>query len=243
MTALGLGPVEMLAAWETGAADPVERANALLLAGGLMSRDAIRQLPLGARERALLALRGATFGPVLEGMADCPACGATLDVALDTRELCQEPRRTDQAASVPLVADGISAWLRTPTAADLDRVHGLDPELASRRLFEACVLRAERDGSPIAPADLSDSVREAAAEALGDNDPLLDAGVAVTCPECGTSAVIGLDVGSFLWQEVADEARRLLEEVATLARAFGWSEEAILAMRPARRRAYLALVD
>ena len=52
-----------------------------------------------------------------------------------------------------------------------------------------------------------------------------------------------VDVGSFVWEEIAAEARRVVHEVDRLARAYGWREADILAMTPARRRTYLALVE
>ena len=44
---------------------------------------------------------------------------------------------------------------------------------------------------------------------------------------------------AFLWDEVDVRARRLLDEVHALAGAYGWSEQRILALSEARRRAYL----
>ena len=46
----------------------------------------------------------------------------------------------------------------------------------------------------------------------------------------------------FVTTELAHHSVRLLTDVAELAYAFGWSEEAILALSEPRRRAYLAMV-
>jgi hypothetical protein len=51
------------------------------------------------------------------------------------------------------------------------------------------------------------------------------------------------DIGAFLWEEIAAQARRLLREVHTLARAYGWREADILVMSAARRQAYLEMVS
>jgi hypothetical protein len=50
-------------------------------------------------------------------------------------------------------------------------------------------------------------------------------------------------VADFLAVEVAGLAKQQLLEVAILARAYGWSEAAILAMPPARRRVYRELAE
>jgi hypothetical protein len=41
---------------------------------------------------------------------------------------------------------------------------------------------------------------------------------------------------------VTEQAHAVLTDVATLAVAFGWSEQEVLALSPARFRAYLGLV-
>ena len=47
----------------------------------------------------------------------------------------------------------------------------------------------------------------------------------------------------YLWRRVVAEARRLLREVHIIARAYGWSSEAVLALSPARRAAHIALIE
>jgi len=50
------------------------------------------------------------------------------------------------------------------------------------------------------------------------------------------------DIASFFWAEICVQAKRLLREVHTLARAYGWREMDILSMSPARRQFYLEMV-
>ncbi len=45
-----------------------------------------------------------------------------------------------------------------------------------------------------------------------------------------------------LWREIHAWAKRQLDEVHTLASAYGWSEADILAMSASRRRRYVSLV-
>jgi hypothetical protein len=88
-----------------------------------------------------------------------------------------------------------------------------------------------------APADLLARAESAMAEA----DPLAEVMVGLSCPECGSAFESDLDLGSFVWEEVGARARRLLQEIDTLARAYGWSEADVLALSEHRRSAYLGL--
>ena len=78
--------------------------------------------------------------------------------------------------------------------------------------------------------------------AMADGDRLAEVLVDVACPECGVSFVADLDPIGFVWAGVESQARRTLRQVDVLARAYGWTEREILALSPARRSAYLAIV-
>jgi hypothetical protein len=65
--------------------------------------------------------------------------------------------------------------------------------------------------------------------------------VDLTCPSCQEPWEVTLDIVTYLWDEIAAEARRLIYEVDVLARAYGWREADVLAMTPQRRQAYLEL--
>ncbi|WP_431284182.1 hypothetical protein ACQW02_05060 [Humitalea sp. 24SJ18S-53] len=222
-TPRGLDAAGVIAAWEAGP-DPAMF--------GLHPDQ-----PLGMRMRDVLGIRIASFGPVLDAVADCPDCGAALDVALDLRDLLRDPPPDD--APCHIAAEGFYARVRAPTAADLHAA-ALAPDPA-RALFEACILDATHGDTPVPPKTLPDSLRIAATEVLGARDPLIEVTVSLTCPDCGAVALAGLDAEALLAQDIAAAAPRLLAEVAALARAYGWAEAEILALPAARRRAYLDL--
>ncbi len=77
--------------------------------------------------------------------------------------------------------------------------------------------------------------------ATGEADSLALITIAAICPACGQQGSYIFDPITFLWQEVEVRGRRLMREVQSLARALAWSEAAILAMSPPRRRHYLLL--
>lgn len=228
-----LSAAETLSIWERGAVRrPVDRA-ALLAARARpdVAPEDVAALPLGAVTRALLALRIATFGPAAAGVADCAACGERLDLDLDVAALLD-------GLPPPAGDIAVAGWrVRPPGLADLAAIDGeTDTARAVRRLLDRCTLAAGE--APLDPAILA-----AIEAALDAHDPAADLAIAVACPLCGEETLADLDVGALFWEEIAVSARLLLGEVHRLARAYGWSEAEILGLGPARRAAYLALVD
>src|SRR5262245_37609729 len=80
-----LNASDLIALWERAQpASPIERADAILAAAWPeLGAENAAALPIGARDRLLLTLRAAQFGPVLEGRATCPECNAAIELAFD----------------------------------------------------------------------------------------------------------------------------------------------------------------
>jgi uncharacterized membrane protein len=238
----------LLTAWEAGAGRPaVERAVTLAaLASGCGAGD-VANLPLGECDRLLLALRERCFGPHLDGLADCPACGARLDVRIDIDELLVAAEPGQLSEQVIDVA-GTEVRLRPLTSRDVGACGG-DRD----RLLARCVVRTPRESSaPDAPTwpdapDATDALPgvpepdllKAIEASLDQLDPQAAVALTLDCPACGTDWRAPVDVTEFVWGEVDRFARRLLSDVHALARAYGWTESDVLAVSPARRRCYL----
>jgi hypothetical protein len=77
---------------------------------------------------------------------------------------------------------------------------------------------------------------------MAELDGQADVSLDLNCAACAHRWQAPFDPAAFLLREVAEYAARLTTEVHQLARAYGWSEESILAMGPVRRRRYLSLV-
>lgn len=177
-------------------------------------------LPLAELDRRIWALRADWLGAAAgEAVCTCPACGGRLEFTLPAG-FALPPAATQ---TVSVAWRGRDHALRQPRLSDIGPT-GLDP----RRLGEG-------------PWD-DPGFAEAAARALQAADPALGLGFAMTCPDCGAALEQLFDPAGYFWAEIEDLARRLLHEVALLARAFGWSEAEILAMPPARRALYLSEV-
>jgi hypothetical protein len=69
-----------------------------------------------------------------------------------------------------------------------------------------------------------------------------DVQLSLACPACKRQWETAFDIASFLWGEIHAWAQRVLREVATLARVYGWREADILSMSAGRRQAYLELI-
>lgn len=193
-------------------------------------------LPIGARDRRLTALRRATFGDRLDLAADCPACGAALDVTLSTDALPGEDIPPPRAH----VAIGGAAFaIRPLTTLDLEEA-AAEPDLAAVRARLAWAALDPID-APL-PLALTPKEIEAIADALAMLDPAADPYVALNCPRCETAWDAPVDIARLIAADIAGAAGALLDEVHDLALAYHWSEAAILALPPARRHAYLARV-
>jgi hypothetical protein len=221
---------QLLAVWERCAGrTPGERALELLALAGPGEGGS---LTAGERDGALLDLRERLFGPELAGAGRCEGCGEEVEFSLRTDDIRRSGSEPQTLAS--FAVDGYELRARLPTTADLAAVsREPDVESARRRLVELCVLDADA-------RSLSQSVVETLAERMARADPQADVELAFSCPGCGYEWSAPFDPGSFLWSEVDAWVRRALQDVHTLAAAYGWSESEILALGP-RRHVYLEL--
>lgn len=221
-----LSPAAILTVWEVGLGQrPLDRALATLWAGG-HSGD-LASLPIGARDKALLDLRANTFGANLALVTQCPECGLDLELDLNARDLAAslewlEPEHINR--------HGASVSVRSITSHDLAQAaKQKDPDLTA--FFRTCLTSGEI--TPAIEADIDAQVLQR--EQLGQIM------LALACADCTKSWSEPLDIAAFIWSEIETAAKRILTEIAELARAYGWSEKDVLALSPHRRSAYLQL--
>jgi hypothetical protein len=222
----------LLGLWERGAgAGPVERA--LLLLGAALpeqSREHCAEIPIGARDAEILKLRRATFGGRLSGRANCPRCREEHEFDLDIGELLASVPR--EAESEIVLDNGLR--FRLPNSRDLAAIaHHNDAEAAARDLLQRCCI------DPPPELEWSQSLREALDARLAAVEGAADIQLQLDCTACGEAWTDRLDAVSYLWEEITEHARRLLDDVHGLAAHYGWSEREILSMSGARRDAYL----
>jgi len=236
-----LSASQLVEVWERGVNQhPVDRALTLLSACCEETTAELAELSIGRRDARLLEAYERIFGPTLEGFAQCPQCGEQFEYRLSTRELALPLPATEQ----PMVVKTAETCLRLRPLNSLDLRAASDSpgvDRAFKLLLERCVM--ERDDRPgVSLEDLPESALEQIASCLAQADPLAEILIDLTCCACSHCWQVLLDIEGFLWAKLSAMARRLLQQVHALARAYGWSESDIMALSAVRRQAYLEMV-
>ena len=223
--------LDILDLWERGGdLHPLDRALlALAAAEPGEPHGALVDWPLGKRNVALARLRRECFGSSLTGWVACPQCEDRLEFSVDAGALLEG----GNAAAVPIVVDG--RIFRPLTSRDLASVAAeIDERVAARTLLQrSCAEEGE----------FTDAELEALGELLAANDPLAETLLDFACASCGHRWQEPLDIAEWFWTELEIRARRLLYDVHTLARAYGWTEREILLLSESRRAHYVEMVQ
>jgi len=226
---------EVLTLWEAGRSLGALDRTVLVASVASLDKRSAADLPLGARNRSLAQLHCDAFGGILRGYTSCRACGEHLEFEFDGHTLAA-PAATEPSVSqlVP-----VGKWLfRLPTSRDLAIAAGEPGEqAAAKRLLVSCYSGTEPD------TNWTDEDMNIIGQRLSEADPLAEILLHFDCPSCPASFDESLDLGGFVWAEIESQARRIFQHVHLLASAYGWSESEILALSPARRRAYVELVQ
>jgi hypothetical protein len=195
--------------------------------------------PLGRRNQALAQLRTLYFGRQLQGWTVCEKCGEKLEFELDCANLLDR-----QQEDSPQTIQVRGCTFRLPTSRDLARIADVhEVKAAVLRLLESCRLRNAEQGEASADLAWSQEEIEELDEKMSLADPLAEIALSLECPVCKSTSEEALDLPAFLWAEMEARARRILQEVHTLALSYGWHEAEILALSDTRRAMYLQMVQ
>jgi hypothetical protein len=110
--------------------------------------------------------------------------------------------------------------------------------MAAAELGDLSMARAELVRRCVMPESSSQPAVDTLLAEMEDAETLAN----LKCPACSREWQEVLDVAEFVWTRVSHRARQLLWEVHMLASSYGWSEENILSLSPARRRLYLEML-
>ncbi len=217
---------DFLALWEEGAGDhPLDRALGLIEGLEGTPRAEAAALPLDRRDRALFLIGERLFGADLRLFATCQECGSETELGLSTRDVLAIP-----PVEARFALPGGEGFVRMPDSRDLAAaLASPDP---SGTLITAVI-----EGVDPSPQTLA-----AAEAALADRAGIADLSLAHSCATCGAAGETPFDVLDYLWRRITAEAQRLLRDIHTIAAAYGWSSEAIMALSPKRRAAHVALI-
>lgn len=247
---------ELLQVWERGLNQlPIQRALSLLSTACPATPPAtLAQLSLGQRDVCLLTLREWVFGPQLVSLATCPHCGDRLELTLNVADLrvaalpsiVEKPALSPPGFSPDLFSVELADYeveFRLPNSLDLAAIANDDLVDGQQTLLNRCILAVRQQGETRSAEQLPPAVREAIAQQMAQVDPQADVQLSMNCPVCMHQWQITFDIVSFFWSEINAWAARILEDVHTLATAYGWAEADILSMSPFRRQCYLEKVS
>jgi hypothetical protein len=238
-----LGESDWLHAWERSCGQPAALRPCTVLAPLFeQGQAAAERLPVGQRDACLLDLCQALFGPAAHAVAHCPHCAELMEMALSLPQLRVPgtPPAKELALALEVDDKAYQLHFRLPDSTDLAAIADCgNVDAAQAALLDRCVTQAQRGGLPVEAAALPIEVIAALAQTMADADPQAATELALECAACGHRWSEVFDVGHFLLHALDNWAQQLLDQVHVLAKAYGWTEDAVLALPPARRARYL----
>jgi len=234
----GLDPAQLLNLAEAGYRRSWTARGLLLLecAWPGSSAEQRTSLPCGERDRALIQLRIATFGRQAPVYTTCAHCGEQLEAEFDLATL-MNAERPEGAPAATIDTGNWTLTVRPLNSGDFLAVEGSPQEEAARELVRRTLTT---DDEPL--PEVNAALRTQIAEAISEADPLANIELGFACHDCDHGWTETLDIVDLFWKEIESAARRVAWQVHALARAYGWTQGAILDLTPARRNLYMSMV-
>ena len=232
---------DLLETWEIGLEQSALKGLLVLLTKtfDLPDADAAAQQSIGERDAELLQLREELFGTKLVNKAHCPKCAETLEWEMNTREMqIQTPPFESPPRVYDLEAPPFRLRFRLPNSKDI-----LTPAAYARHILLDCILEVTDDGKDFPKKDLPASVLDSLSKDMEKKDPQAHITMVLTCAACAEIFTVVFDIVNYLWAEIDNWAKHMLQEIFVLARAFGWSERDIISMSAHRRKLYLDMLQ
>lgn len=216
---------DFLESWPLDGGPPLRRFARFFeaLAARSDAAPAWAEQSLGACNRQLARMHRQLVGRPVEAVVSC-GCGEDLEVVLPLEAIAAAP---DPAPQIEIAAPGPRQF-RLPRLSEI-ALAGRPQDLASRCAVD--------DGGPV-PEAYVDALDAAWAQADSAAEIALD----LTCPSCGAAVRARADLALFVARDFDLRVQGLMAEIHGLACAYGWTEAEVLAVPPARRRAYAALI-
>ncbi len=194
-------------------------------------RDDLLDLPVGTRDRLIMAVRSRLVAAPLRAEPECTDCGARFELTLMPEDLGLGPNasQTDPGARAVRI-EGQELMLRPVRLSDLLAVETMSDISQAAQLLAERVCDGESSGLPV-------EVLETALEEL---DPAADIRLKTQCPECGAEHSLAFDPVHYTALELRQRAQQILRDVVDIARVFHWSERDILALPDSRRAFYVS---
>lgn len=186
-----------------------------------------------------LTIRQAWLGDAISTDTRCPqpTCGERIDVAFGIGAYLRHhrPRRPRGASQAPdpgwFTLTGADVRFRIPTIGDVIAVrYEPAPDAA---LLSRCV----------DPAEISRAVARRLDRALSALAPSLSDLVGGGCPACGHQVALRFDPVSYTIADLRNAFAGVHWQTHAIAAAYGWPEDAILALPRGRRARYASIIS
>ena len=239
-------PIELLNFWERSMDHTMIRraVDSLCCASPGANEQEIAGLCIGERDARLLLLREWLFGQRLQNMAQCPFCSERIEWEMDIQDIqLQVPNFGIPPENYLLEAEEYSILFRLPNGNDLEAAMDAKKRTKPENLLTRLILDCKFKNEPCKMNDLPGKILEILDQRIEEMNPQADIRMGLRCANCEHQWEVQFDIVSYLWIEINGWARHILQDIGTLARAYGWSEQNILNMSAARRQIYLDMVN
>ncbi len=215
-----------------GKGSPPQKTSQLLAAtmSGLTSADA-DALPTAVRQSLLLEMALSLGSWPAYFVVRCPHCEELADVTVTQRDF-EGQIAASAPAQVSLAVSETEMSFRAPNGTDEIAVLA-EPAMTESQFLRRLTLEHETADEIL--AGLSEGGAEAAISEITALCCPPVGTIPLPCPACGGIVTFWFD--GFEW--IARHIGSAIEDVSLLARAFGWTEDAICALPQARRDLYL----
>ncbi len=195
-------------------------------------------LPVTDLAAAALIIRRSLLGDMIATDTRCQAqgCGERIDVGFRIGDYLghHRPRRARGVIGAPeagwFTLTGTDVRFRIPSVGDL---------LAAQSQAAPAQALASRC---ISPPVISRALARRLDRALSALAPSLDDLIGGSCPACGRDVALRFDPVSYALADFRAAFSGIHLEIHAIAAAYGWPEEAILALPRSRRRHYSSII-
>lgn len=240
-----LTPTILLEVWQRGFGQSSEQKALILLSAAFPDQTAatLAEYSIGQRNTLLMNIRDALFGSEFECVTNCPQCGERLEFPIETSAICFASF-VEVNETLSLEQSGYNVTFRLPNSYDLARLrNNLNSNAVEQNLLELCLISVRNAEGNLSVDELPNDVIESIADAMERADPNANIQLVLNCPSCEHQWQSIFHLVEFIWKELDAWSRRVLQEVHSLASAYGWREHDILNMHPWRRQIYLDMIN
>jgi T4 bacteriophage base plate protein len=238
-------PAELLNTWDQCARRTLPEKALLLLDAACTDGEPEDPalLHIGERDAKLLELREWMFGQQLLNVADCPNCSERIEWINSIGDLRYPSQNKSTSAAFSMKVENYNIQFRLPNSYDLLRTSSRDYRADPKKILAECIIDVHKNEQTCHPDELPAQVMDLLDERMALEDPQANIMMNLNCPACSHSWEAQFDIVSYLWTEIDSWAKRILQDVAVLAAAFGWSESQILNLSPQKRQHYIDIIN